>query len=279
MPGVTERKIRSASATALLDERIDAVAVEEPLEIRLAGEPLAITMRTPGEDRQLALGFLFSEGLIATRADIGSVAHCGRPGEEGYGNTIDLIPGPGAVIDPERMLRSRRGTLTTAACGVCGRRSIDDLMARMPYLEAGPVLGLDLLARSPKILAEAQPHFDRTGGIHAAAALLADGQVAAVAEDVGRHNAVDKVVGALLLGGQLGEGPGRSPALLVVSGRSSFEIVQKAAMARIPCVASVSAPTSLAIDLADRIGITLAGFVRDGQLNVYTHRSRLVVAR
>jgi FdhD protein len=251
--------------------RDDEVVVEEPLEIRVAGDTVAITMRTPGRDHELALGFLFAEGIIADAGDLGRVAHCGRPDEEGYGNTIDALPGPGVALDPSRLADSRRGTLTTSACGVCGRRSIDDLLDRVGPLSIGARIPVARIHESVTTLRARQPSFTRTGGVHAAAILDAGGEALSSAEDVGRHNAVDKAVGALLRDG------GRDAAqLLVVSGRVSFEIVQKAAVARIPVVTAVSAPTSLAVDLAERLGLTLCGFVRDGRANVYTHRERLL---
>lgn len=256
----------------------DAIVVEEPLEIRVAGEPLAITMRTPGDDHRLAVGFLFAEGVIAGFGDVGTVAHCGRPGSEGFENVIDVSPAPGVALDPEPLARSRRGTLTTAACGVCGRRSIDDLLARCGPIPGGPAIALSTLRRSTERLRGEQPNFARTGGIHAAALLGRDGSTLAAAEDVGRHNAVDKVVGALLYERVVGAGAVPSaarPAVLVVSGRASFEIVQKATVAGVPAVASVSAPTSLAVDLAEAVGIMLAGFVRDGALNLYSHPERV----
>lgn len=258
----------------------DEVVVEEPLEIRVAGEPLVLTMRTPGRDSDLALGFLFAEGIIDSARDVGSAVHCGRPGDEGFDNTLDVVPGPGVSLDPDRLASSRRGTLTTAACGVCGRRSIADLLERTGPVPPGPEVSLERLVTSTERLAEVQPTFERTGAIHAAAALSGDGRIVESAEDVGRHNAVDKVLGALLRRGLVGAGqPGVSsadrPILLVVSGRISFEIVQKAAVAAIPVVSGVSAPTSLAVDLADRLGLTLAGFVRKGSLNLYTHPERV----
>lgn len=276
MRGATERSVRRvAPGGAVTDAESDALVVEEPLEIRVAGEPLVLTMRTPGRDEDLAVGLLFAEGVIESIDDVGAVVHCGRPDEEGFGNVIDVTPGPGVVLDPERLASSRRGTLTTAACGVCGRRSIDDLLARTGPLPPGPDVPLALVAGSTDRLREVQPTFDRTGGIHAALALASDGARLASAEDVGRHNAVDKVLGHLL----------RTPArnsdhvpfadVLVVSGRISFEIVQKAAVGRIPIVTGVSAPTSLAVDLAERLGITLAGFVRGGALTVYAHPERI----
>lgn len=258
---------------------VDEIAVEEPLEIRVAGDTVAITMRTPGEDRQLALGFLLAEGIISCRDDVGRVFHCGRPDAEDYGNVIDVAPGPGIALDPERTLRARRGTLTSVACGVCGRGSIEDLLERCTPLLDGPAFPLSLLTSSTAALHANQPHFMRTGGLHAAAVLDPSGRVLAVSEDVGRHNAVDKVIGTLLLEDHVRLRATRPtaapPSLLVVSGRVSFEIVQKAVVAGIPVVCGVSAPTSLAIDLAERCRITLAGFVRDGVLNLYTHAERV----
>jgi FdhD protein len=255
---------------------LDALAVEEPLEIRVGGETMAITMRTPGDDAALALGFLLAEGVLKGRDDVGSVAHCGRPDDEGYGNTIDVTPGPGARLDIERLDRTRRGTVTMAACGVCGRRSVDDLFAITGVVPPGPAIDAGLLARATTLLAPHQPLFQKTGGVHAAAVLSAEGAVLASAEDVGRHNAVDKVLGALLREGKV---PARreanAPALLVVSGRGSFEIVQKAAMAKLAAVACVSAASSLAVDLAERSGLTLAGFVREGDWALYAHPERV----
>ncbi len=244
----------------------DEVAVEEPLEIRVAGDPVAVTMRTPGDDAQLAVGFLFAEGVIRSIDDVGAVAHCGRPGDESYGNVLEVTPAPGAHLFLERLDASRRGTLTTAACGVCGRRSIEDLLARIRPVPECPALSVEKVAASIGLLSGAQKSFARTGGVHAAAALDDEGRLVCAFEDVGRHNAVDKVVGQLVYERRV---PGASVGLLVVSGRASFEIVQKAASAGIPVVASVSAASSLAIDLAERAGIALCAFVRDGGFNVY----------
>lgn len=273
--GIVER-----SVTRIGDggTRPDTVVVEEPLEIRVAGEPLAVTMRTPGDDHHLAVGFLFAEGVVAGFGDVGGVAHCGRPGDEGFGNVVDVTPSPGLVLDPEALLPSRRGTLTTAACGLCGRRTIEDLLARLGPVPPGPRLPLDLLRDSTDRLRQWQPAFQRTGGLHAAAVLALDGTPLAVAEDVGRHNAVDKVIGALLYERAVGAGArsdAKRPALLVISGRTSFEMVQKAAAAGVGAVASVSAPTSLAVDLADAFGLVLAGFVRGGEMNLYSHAERV----
>jgi FdhD protein len=279
-PGMAERPVRRMQAGTLASAATDAVAIEEPLEIRIAGDAVAITMRTPGADAQLAAGFLYAEGIIRSMDDLGTLSHCGRVGEDGYGNVLDVIPAPGAHLDLERVQATRRGTLTTAACGVCGRRSVDDLLALVSPLSVVERIPRRLVATSPELLRAAQATFSRTGGTHAAAILAADGSTLAVHEDIGRHNAVDKVVGTLLLAGRLGNprSPVASlpPAVLVVSGRSSFEMVQKAAMARIPVLASVGAATTLAIDLATRAGVTLAAFVRSGTFNLYSHPERLV---
>jgi FdhD protein len=256
--------------------REDTLAVEEPLEIRIAGDPVAVTMRTPGEDADLALGFLFAEGIVGSAGDVGSIAHCGRPGEDGYGNVLEVVPAPGVALALDRVEATRRGTLTTAACGVCGRRTIADLVDACAPVSSGPVLPAPVLTDAVRDLRRAQRVFARTGGTHAAAAHAPGGERLVAREDVGRHNAVDKVIGALLREARIGASrKGCGPALLVVSGRTSFEMVQKAARAGIPVVASVSAPTSLAVDLAVAMNVTLAGFVRGDALNVYAHPERI----
>jgi FdhD protein len=250
----------------------DRLTVEEPLEIRIAGEAVAVTMRTPGHDNELASGFLFAEGIVGSAADLGKIAHCGRPGEEGYGNVVEVQPAPGVVLDADRTLFARRGTLTNAACGVCGRRTIDDLIARCATVADAVRFSPRVISELPSILRRAQAVFAETGGLHAAAVATEDGTLILSREDVGRHNAVDKVFGRMLLDQAL---PATGCAL-VVSGRSSFEIVQKAAMARAPVVVSVSAPSSLAVDLAERVGITLVGFARGRAFTVYCHSERIV---
>ncbi len=256
----------------------DSIAVEEPLEIRVDGEAVATTMRTPGADADLALGFLFAEGILAGAPDVSSVAHCGRPGEEGFGNVIDVRSAAGIRLDPERVLDGHRVAPISSACGVCGRRSIQDLAARVRPLDPARSVDRALLVEAVEAISRSQPGFVRTGGLHAAVLVGDDGVLLAAAEDVGRHNAVDKVIGALVRAGRLGAGApaGAGPAVLAVSGRTGFEIVQKAAAAGVPAVASISAPTSLAVDLAAFAGITLAGFVRGRAMNVYAHAGRLV---
>ena len=273
MKGVARREVRRVAEGVLQAPAEDDVVAEEPLEIRAQGETLAITMRTPGADRELAVGFLFAEGVISSRDDVGRVSHCGRPDQEGYGNTIDVVPGPGVSLDIDRLSATRRGTLTTSACGVCGRRSVDDVIARCtPLPVARGAIAPATILNAVDGLRSRQPNFARTGGIHGAAIHDTEGNVLSAFEDIGRHNAVDKVVGALLLSGRI---PGLDPALLVVSGRASYEVVQKASAARVPVVASVSAASSLAVDLARASGITLCGFVRNGKMTVYSNPERI----
>jgi len=267
--GLTQRPAARFGAAGRSD--VDDVAVEEPLEIRVAGDPLAITMRTPGDDRELTLGFLYAEGVIASVDDVGSVAHCGRLGEEGFGNVIDVLPAPGTALAPERVQGARRGTVVSAACGICGRLSIDDLAARCAPIDDPSTIAASTLSRVVTELRREQRVFARTGGVHAAGLFDLAGQLLVLREDIGRHNAVDKVVGHLAFGRAL---PARG-RILAVSGRASFEIVQKAVAAGIPIVASVSAASSLAIDLAARMNLTLAAFVRDGSMNVYAGGARV----
>ena len=255
----------------------DELAIEEPLEIKVDGDTLAITMRTPGgpgEDERLALGFLFAEGVLASRDDLVRINHCGRPGTPEAANVLDVIPAGGARLDLDRISATRRGTLTTSACGVCGRRTIDDVIARVPKVPPRQ-LSAALLFAAVDALRSHQPRFARTGGLHGACVVDATGVLAA-AEDVGRHNAVDKVVGALLLAGAVPPPAGAPPRVLAVSGRASFELVQKAAASGCAAVASVSAPSSLAADLAEASGLVLAGFVRGGGLNLYAGAARVV---
>jgi FdhD protein len=285
---VTQRPVTRPGEPAPVS---DDIAIEEPLEIRVASSPVATTMRTPGDDALLAVGFLYSEGIVRAWGDVGTVTHCGRPGDEGYGNTIDVYPAPGAVLDLERVESTRRGTLTTAACGVCGRQRIDDLLALCTPVPPREKIPRSTVLQAMAALGAAQDNFRRTGGVHGAVALTSSGATLAAYEDIGRHNAVDKVVGALVkaqrvaapllktqrLGGNVPPAlpPDEACAVLAVSGRASFEIVQKAAVAGIPIVASVSAASSLAIDLAERAGIALVGFLRGERFNLYTHPARI----
>jgi len=267
VPGEAERLSGAARTTEPCE-----LVVEEPLEIRLSGETLAITMRTPGHDRELVVGFLLAEGVIGGISDVAGIVHCGRTGEEGRENTIDvtLVPGVRPPIDPETGLLARRGTLTTSACGVCGRRSIDDLLARAAPVAVAGTIAAEVVLESVRGLRGGQPVFERTGGCHAAALVSFGGEVLGTFEDIGRHNAVDKVIGALVLAGRPS-----SDLVLAVSGRASFEIVQKAIAARIAVVAAVSAPSSLAVDLARRANVTLAAFVRPPAMTLYAGAERV----
>ena len=249
----------------------DAVAVEEPLEIRIAGDTVAVTMRTPGHDRELALGFLFAEGIIGSVADVSAVAHCGRTGDEGRANTIEVTPAPGVRIELDADGPAQRRGTVTSACGVCGRRSIDDLLARCGTVASDLVTDGAAIARAVRGLEAAQALFGRTGGCHGAALTTAEGVVEVTFEDVGRHNAVDKVVGSQLLARALP----LAQRMLVVSGRPSFEVLQKAVAAGLPVVIGVSAPSSLAVDMARRAGITLVGFARRGDFVVYGGAERV----
>jgi FdhD protein len=275
MKGVARREVQKLSGGVLRPAAEDDIVAEEPLEIRAQGDTLAVTMRTPGADRELAVGFLFAEGVIGSRDDVGSVAHCGRPGEEGFGNVIDVTAAPGFMLDVDKLSATRRGTLTTSACGVCGRRSVDDVIDRCaPQKVVTAMIAAATMFEAIESLRSRQPNFARTGGVHAAALHDASGVVLATYEDIGRHNAVDKTVGKLILDGSL---PLQAPALLVVSGRASFEVVQKASAAGVAVIASVSAASSLAVDLARASGITLCGFARAGSMTVYSHAERIAL--
>ena len=261
-------RIRGAQHTT----RPDTVAAEEPLEIRLDGTPLAVTMRTPGHDFDLVHGFLATEGVIAGPADIAALRYCDSVDAEGRNtyNVVDVDLAPG-VEKPDTGLE--RNFYTTSSCGVCGKASIDAIRTKTPFDVAGDParLPLEVLLALPDRLRAAQEVFDKTGGLHAAGLFTADGSLVALREDVGRHNAVDKVVGWALQGGRV---PLRETVLLV-SGRASFELTQKAWMAGIPVLAAVSAPSSLAVDLAQEAGMTLVGFLRAPTMNVYTGSHRI----
>jgi FdhD protein len=257
-------------------EREEQLTVEEPFEVRINSRSLAVIMRTPGNDIELAMGFLFTEGVIAAPGDVLTIAEASDADGLPLANVVDV------------RLRSRvqenamvpqatafeRHFAVSASCGLCGKNSIDDLMVSTPPLERDEVrIPAALIYALPTQLRQAQAVFTSTGGLHAAGLFESNGELLLLREDVGRHNAVDKIIGHGLLYGSFPY----NNHILMVSGRTSFEIIQKALLARIPCIAAISAPSSLAIELAEQAGITLIGFLRDQSMNVYTHPERIVI--
>jgi len=273
--------LRVSGGTAT--EAMDRTAAEEPLDIRLHGRSFAVIMRTPGEDRALAAGFLLSERIIRSADDIAAIEHCRHPDQRKAHHVVDVFLRGDAAVRVPAMLDSRRQMIANSACGVCGRATIEELRDDIAPLPPGPQIDVSILRQLPEQLRRRQSTFDETGGLHGAALFRADGTLLVAFEDVGRHNAVDKVIGSSLLAEvDAGTTAGVSrrnghdlPAVLVVSGRVAFEIVQKAWLGHIPIVVAISAPTSLAVDLAREAGMTLLGFVRAESLNIYTHTARV----
>ncbi|WP_330232463.1 formate dehydrogenase accessory sulfurtransferase FdhD [Nocardia sp. NBC_00508] len=261
------RRMRRISPTGEI-QRPDTLAVEEPLEIRIDGHSLTVTMRTPGNDIDLVHGFLLSEAMIGSAEDIVAARYCAGTDDQGR-NTYNVLDVSLRIPVPV----PTRAFPTTGACGLCGKTALDEVRtrSRFPLPQDGPVVDTRVLAAMPESLRDRQSVFDATGGLHAAGLFTADGTALAVREDIGRHNAVDKVIGWALR-------ENRVPALdlvLIVSGRASFELVQKAVMAGIPMLGAVSAPSSLAVDLAADSGLTLVGFLRGDTMNVYTAPERI----
>ena len=258
----------------------EALAVEEPLEIRLMWpdgrqqdrvQRLAVTMRTPGHDAELAVGFLVGEGVVRQPEDIVEAFHTPLKAGATDPNVMVIRLAEGVTVDARRL---ERHVYTTSSCGVCGKTSLEAVGAiRGPALPEGPTLTPEVVSSLPGTLREKQAVFEQTGGLHAAALFTAGGELVRVREDVGRHNAVDKLVGSFVLDGQ-----SIPPGVLLVSGRASFELAQKALVAGIPVLAAVGAPSSLAVDLAADSGMTLLGFVRDGRFNVYAGRQRIALS-
>ncbi|GAB3598139.1 formate dehydrogenase accessory sulfurtransferase FdhD [Angustibacter peucedani] len=253
-------------------DRADTLVVEEPLQVRVDGRPLTVTMRTPGDDFDLALGFLVTEGLVSSADDVSHLMHCQDEDDDGRPtfNVVDVTLRAGVVLPDVSMDRT---FAATSSCGVCGKTSIDAVRLRSPYDVRADPLRLDpaVLMAMPDALRAEQKAFDRTGGLHAAGLFTADGALLAAREDVGRHNAVDKLVGWAAREGLLP----LAGHVLVVSSRASFELTQKALMAGIPCLAAVSAASSLAVELALESGLTLAGFLRPPRATVYAGGERL----
>ncbi|MFJ6792858.1 formate dehydrogenase accessory sulfurtransferase FdhD [Streptomyces sp. NPDC091268] len=273
MGRVTERRRVVRIRGGVAGARPDTLVAEEPLEMRLNGKPLAITMRTPGDDFALAVGFLVSEGVLGSEADVRAVTYCEGAAQDGS-NTYNVVNVQLAAGVPVPDITLERNVYTTSSCGLCGKASLDAVRtaSRFPGIADDPVrVPAALLAELPDRLRAAQKVFDRTGGLHAAALFSAAGELLDVREDVGRHNAVDKIVGRALQAGRLP----LSGAVLLVSGRASFELAQKAVMAGIPVLAAVSAPSSLAVDLALETGLTLVGFLRGQDMNIYAGVQRI----
>ncbi|MGW2330498.1 formate dehydrogenase accessory sulfurtransferase FdhD [Streptomyces sp. NPDC001700] len=280
MGRVTERRRVIRIRDGVVSTRPDTLVAEEPLEIRLNGRPLAITMRTPGDDFALAAGFLVSEGVLGSADELANIVYCAGATEDGSNtyNVVDVRLSPGVPV-PDITLE--RNVYTTSSCGLCGKASLDAVRTTARWRldepddrQAAPVrITPETLTALPDRLRAAQRVFDRTGGLHAAALFTPEGELLDVREDVGRHNAVDKLVGRAVQQGQLP----LSGAVLLVSGRASFELAQKAVMAGIPVLAAVSAPSSLAVDLADEAGLTLVGFLRGTSMNVYAGEHRLAL--
>jgi FdhD protein len=272
MGSMTTRRPVLRRADGAVHRRPDTLAVEEPLELRVGGEPFTVTMRTPGHDVELALGFLVAEGVLRAGSDVRSARHCPDAAQDADGNpthnVVEVVLAPG--VTPPAPGQHR---LVSSACGVCGTESVDAVRRRGPADLREDAVRLDprVLAGLPDRLRARQRAFERTGGLHAAGLFTATGEPVCVREDVGRHNAVDKVVGWAFAAGRL---PLRGH-VLQVSGRASFELVQKAWLAGIPVLAAVSAPSSLAVDLAQEAGMTLIGFSRGESFNVYTGDDRL----
>ena len=249
-------------------QRADHVVREEPLEIRVLGRSVAVTMRTPGHDEELAAGFLLSEGIIHKKSDVVEIAYCQRGGAARFQNTLNAFLAPSVQVDFDRLTRNM---FASSSCGICGKASIESVHQHFDPVASNVTLSIDEIIRLPEKLRAAQKTFAKTGGLHAAAIFDARGKLVVVREDVGRHNAVDKVTGFGLLHNLL---PFENHVLLV-SGRASFEIMQKSLAARVPIVCAVSAPSSLAVEFARESGQTLIGFLRGDSMNIYSHPHRI----
>jgi FdhD protein len=248
----------------------DRVAVEEPLEIRVNGRSVAVVMRSPGDERELAAGFLFTEGVIRTNDDVLDVLVCRDLPEGRSGNVVDVLLAPSVTVDYNQLTRH---VFSASSCGLCGKATLDAVLQNFPPVPRDRLYSAAALTAWPRRLREAQPGFGATGGVHASGLFDSADALVAVREDIGRHNALDKVVGHALLERRLpltGHG-------LMLSGRVSFELVQKALAAGIGLIAGIGAPSTLAIDCAERGGLTVIGFLRDDRFNVYTHAERLVI--
>ena len=272
-PGAVTRQPADRVVDGVVTRRVEQLATEEPLEIRVGDRSVAVTMRTPGADFELAVGFLHAEGVVRAAAEVSAVRYCVDRAltEEQRFNVVTVDLADEHSLDLDRLSRH---VLTSSACGVCGSQSIEALAERgLQPVPPGEPWPAEVVGALPDVLRRGQRVFDRTGGLHAAGLVDRSGALLAVREDVGRHNAVDKLVGWALLEDRLP----LSEAALVVSGRASYELVQKAAAAGIPLLAAVSAPSSLAVAVAERYGLGLAGFVREGRLTIYSGAERVAL--
>ena len=259
--------IRRWQSGILQPPTADIVASEEPLEIRVRGQAIAITMRTPGHDEELATGFLLSENILQNRSDITEIAHCREGNAAEHDNILNVFLAPSVNVNLEQLTRH---VFASSSCGLCGKASIESVKQQFPSIESQTTISGDLISSLPDTLRKAQPTFDQTGGLHAAGIFSLEGKLLVSREDIGRHNAVDKSIGHLFLAGANLE-----KTILMVSGRVSFEILQKALAARIPIIAAVSAPSSLAVEFAQQNNQILAGFVRGETLNIYSGADRV----
>jgi FdhD protein len=266
MTATTTTQIHRLSSRMADEKRPDELAVEEPLEIRVEGHTLAIVMRTPGEDRELAAGFLLSEGVIRSAKDVFDISTCVPPG--GTGNAVDVGLAHPNSFDPQKLSRH---VFTSASCGLCGKTSIDAVLKRRRPLEDPLTISPAILLALPRKLSRLQANFRRTGGLHGCALFDARGQAVAAREDVGRHNALDKLIGWALLEKHVP----LVEHVVLLSGRASFEMLQKAYAAGIATVVAIGAPSSLAVDFARESGQTLVGFLRGNSFNVYAHKERV----
>jgi FdhD protein len=246
----------------------DDVVVEEPLEIRVNGESFSVTMRTPGNDFDLAIGLLWTEGIIHSAGEIGTIAYCPNEEQPELKNIVNV-----GLVDANRKLESSRRLWSNSSCGLCGKATLDAIHQSCRTIDSSISVGYDVVCTLPSRLQQAQLNFERTGGIHAAALFDAIGNLLLLREDLGRHNAVDKLLGAALRIGTIL----LSETIMLVSGRLGFEIAQKALVAGVPIVISISAPSSLAIELGNDFGMTVVGFLRGRSMNIYTHPKRVTV--
>jgi len=269
-PRIAKHDTRKIVKGVTHPEAPDELAVEEPLEIRIDDEPIAVTMRTPGDDFELAAGFLRTEGIFSEPAQIGAMRYCGEEKNPAYRNIINVTPAAGVRLD---LAKLKRNFYATSSCGVCGKAAIENIRTEAKPLNGKFRVKLDVFYRLGTAMRSAQTVFEKTGGLHGAGIFDLHGALIEVREDIGRHNAVDKAIGRMFLDGKLP----LDKHLLMVSGRASFEIMQKALMAGVPIVCAVSAPSSLAVEFAREAGMTLVGFLRTDQFNVYSGAERIEV--